>query len=167
MTKGLPRARLGVLVDKPLKLLVNKTLLKLLVDKSLKLLVDKLSRLISTNDAEAAYSPEIPRNESCAKPATLVCRNATKRFMPPPKSIAVLGGGLSGLSSAFHLSRRFPAAKVTLIEKQTRLGGWVRSQRVNIQENLSILLEAGPRTLRPNSKSVLELVMCSEIYFAG
>jgi protoporphyrinogen oxidase len=73
--------------------------------------------------------------------------------------IAVLGGGLSGLSSAFHLSRRFPTAKVSLIEKQTRLGGWVRSQRVPINENVSILLEAGPRTLRPDSKSVLELVM--------
>ena len=78
-----------------------------------------------------------------------------------PKSIAVLGGGLSGLSSAFHLSRRFPTAKVTLIEKQTRLGGWVRSQRVTIKENASVLLEAGPRTLRPNSKSVLELVIYS------
>lgn len=76
------------------------------------------------------------------------------------KSIAVLGGGLSGLSSAFHLSRRFPTTKITLIEKQSRLGGWVRSQRVNIiKENVSILLEAGPRTLRPNSKAVLELVM--------
>lgn len=80
----------------------------------------------------------------------------------PPKSIAVLGGGLTGLSSAFHLSRRFPATKLTLIEKQTRLGGWVRSERVQIpnKENVSMLLEAGPRTLRPNSKSVLELV-CS------
>ena len=85
--------------------------------------------------------------------------------MAPPRSIAVLGGGLSGLSSAFHLSRRFPTTKVTLIEKQTRLGGWVRSQRVTIKENVSILLEAGPRTLRPNSKSVLELVMYSVFFY--
>lgn len=76
----------------------------------------------------------------------------------PPKSIAVLGGGLTGLSSAFHLSRRFPSAKVTLIEKQARLGGWVRSERVILKNNVSMLLEAGPRSLRPNSKSVLELV---------
>jgi uncharacterized protein with NAD-binding domain and iron-sulfur cluster len=82
-----------------------------------------------------------------------------------PKSIAILGGGLSGLSSAFHLSRRFPTTKLTLIEKQTRLGGWVRSQRVTIKEKASILLEAGPRTLRPNSKSVLELVMYSILFF--
>lgn len=78
----------------------------------------------------------------------------------PPKNIAILGGGLTGLSSAFHLSRRFPTTKVTLIEEQARLGGWVRSERIKvpIKENVSMLLEAGPRTLRPNSKSVLELV---------
>ena len=115
----------------------------------------------------------MPRNAHCAtkaaqksEPASgfFICRNTSSLWrlisegLMTPKSIAVLGGGLSGLSSAFHLSRRFPTAKVTLIEKQTRLGGWVRSQRVNVKENASILLEAGPRTLRPNSKSVLELV---------
>ncbi|KDR79937.1 hypothetical protein GALMADRAFT_208198 [Galerina marginata CBS 339.88] len=76
-----------------------------------------------------------------------------------PTRIAVLGGGLTGLSSAFHLSRRFPKAKVVLLEEKARLGGWVRSERVNLpQIGASVLLEAGPRSLRPNSKSVLELI---------
>ncbi|PCH35100.1 Protoporphyrinogen oxidase [Wolfiporia cocos MD-104 SS10] len=78
------------------------------------------------------------------------------------KHIAVLGGGLTGLSSAFHLSRRFPRARITLLEKSQRLGGWVRSKRVNIRmadgSEASVLLEAGPRTLRPNGLAVLELV---------
>ncbi|CAA7264307.1 unnamed protein product [Cyclocybe aegerita] len=78
--------------------------------------------------------------------------------MPPP-NIAVLGGGLTGLSAAFHLSRRFPAAQITLLEKQARLGGWVRSERVKLpQISASVLLEGGPRTLRPNGKPVLELI---------
>ncbi|KAJ3500439.1 hypothetical protein NLJ89_g9794 [Agrocybe chaxingu] len=78
--------------------------------------------------------------------------------MPPP-NIAVLGGGLTGLSAAFHLSRRFPTAQITLLEKQARLGGWVRSERVELlQINASVLLEGGPRTLRPNGRPVLELV---------
>ncbi|CAL1698977.1 unnamed protein product [Somion occarium] len=80
----------------------------------------------------------------------------------PPKSILVLGGGLSGLSSAFHLSRRFPTVPITLLEHSNRLGGWVRSERVKVRDNqgheASILLEGGPRTLRPNGKSVVELV---------
>lgn len=77
------------------------------------------------------------------------------------RHIAVLGGGISGLSSAFHLSRRFPEALVTLIE-QTNLGGWISSERVHVRDDhghsADILLESGPRTLRPNAKSILELV---------
>ncbi|KAF8178232.1 protoporphyrinogen oxidase [Pholiota molesta] len=76
-----------------------------------------------------------------------------------PAKIAVLGGGLTGLSSAFHLSRRFPKSKVFLLDNQTQLGGWVRSERVALPEfGGSVLLEGGPRTLRPNSKAVLELI---------
>ncbi|EDR09465.1 uncharacterized protein LACBIDRAFT_319089 [Laccaria bicolor S238N-H82] len=77
----------------------------------------------------------------------------------PPQHVAVLGGGLTGLSSAFHLSRRYPSTQITLIERQKRLGGWVRSERVVLPgTTTSVLLEAGPRTLRPHGKSVLELI---------
>ena len=79
-----------------------------------------------------------------------------------PSSIVVLGGGLTGLSSAFHLARRFPSARVNLVESQNVLGGWVRSTRVTLDipggGQADVLLESGPRTLRPAGKSVLELV---------
>ncbi|KAM6503230.1 protoporphyrinogen oxidase [Amanita muscaria] len=81
--------------------------------------------------------------------------------MSAPEHIVILGGGISGLSSAFHLSRSFPESRITLIEKEDRLGGWIRSERVTVRTpaaSSSILLEAGPRTLRPVDKSVLELV---------
>ncbi|KAI0073769.1 Protoporphyrinogen oxidase [Panus rudis PR-1116 ss-1] len=78
------------------------------------------------------------------------------------KGVTILGGGLSGLSSAFHLTRRFPSVPLLLIERSSRLGGWVRSERVMVQDSRGtqarILIEAGPRTLRPNGKSVLELI---------
>ncbi|THH10335.1 hypothetical protein EW146_g8401 [Bondarzewia mesenterica] len=77
--------------------------------------------------------------------------------------IAVLGGGLTGLSAAYHLARLHPTARVTLLEKDTRFGGWIRSERVEVQDEhgnkASVLLEAGPRTLRSNAKAVLELVL--------
>jgi protoporphyrinogen/coproporphyrinogen III oxidase len=80
----------------------------------------------------------------------------------PPSHIVILGGGLTGLSTAFHLSRKFPNSFLTLLEKQSRFGGWVRSERVQVKDvqgnTASVVLEAGPRTLRPNAKSVLELV---------
>ena len=72
-------------------------------------------------------------------------------------NIVVLGGGITGLSSAFHLSRRFPDARITLIEKADRLGGWIKSERVNAASS-SVVLETGPRTLRPVDKATLELV---------
>lgn len=79
-----------------------------------------------------------------------------------PRHIAILGGGITGLSSAFYLSRRFPNSLITLLEKSSRLGGWIRSERVQVQDGngtpASVVLEYGPRTLRPNSKALLELV---------
>ncbi|EGO03896.1 hypothetical protein SERLA73DRAFT_165460 [Serpula lacrymans var. lacrymans S7.3] len=79
-----------------------------------------------------------------------------------PAHIAILGGGLTGLSSAFHLSRRFPNSLITLLDKETRLGGWARTKRIQVKgadgKEGIVVIEAGPRTLRPNAKSVLELI---------
>jgi oxygen-dependent protoporphyrinogen oxidase len=75
-------------------------------------------------------------------------------------TIGVLGGGISGLATAFHLARRIPTsypAKIILIEKSNRLGGWIQSDNVDVQGN-SVVLESGPRTLRPRSLEMLELV---------
>ena len=71
--------------------------------------------------------------------------------------IVVLGGGITGLSSAFHLARKFPTTKVTLIEGSSRVGGWLDSNRVDMGGG-TVLLERGPRTLRSSSKPALELV---------
>ncbi|KAI0641321.1 Protoporphyrinogen oxidase [Trametes meyenii] len=85
--------------------------------------------------------------------------------MGSPHSITIIGGGLSGLSTAFHLSRRFPphtGARIALVEKSQRLGGWVKSERVRAKDGYGheadVLLESGPRTLRPASKAILELI---------
>ena len=80
--------------------------------------------------------------------------------MSAPEHIAVLGGGITGLSSAFHLPRRFPNSRITLVEREQNVGGWMRSERVGVRTpttSAAILLEAGPRTLRPVDKAVLEL----------
>ncbi|OBZ67830.1 Protoporphyrinogen oxidase [Grifola frondosa] len=63
--------------------------------------------------------------------------------------------------AAFHLARRFPTPHITLIEKAPTIGGWVHSERVRVHDggrDCEILLEGGPRTLRPGSKAVLELI---------
>ena len=87
----------------------------------------------------------------------------SRLLMSAPEHIAVLGGGITGLSSAFHLSRRFPNSRITLVEKEEKVGGWIRSERATVRTpttSVSVLLEAGPRTLRPVDKALLELASC-------
>jgi oxygen-dependent protoporphyrinogen oxidase len=78
--------------------------------------------------------------------------------MSPRTHIAVLGGGISGLSTAWYLARSAPAnVSITLLEGSKRTGGWVHSERINDPQHAggSILLEHGPRSLRPQGVSGL------------
>ena len=61
------------------------------------------------------------------------------------KKIVVLGGGISGLTSAFYLSSKFQ--DVTLVVGP-RLGGWLKSISKK-HERYKITMESGPRSLRP------------------
>lgn len=62
--------------------------------------------------------------------------------------VAVLGGGITGLASTFLAAIRYPKAQITLIEAGSRLGGWLRSTKVNVGGG-DVVFEQGPRTLRP------------------
>lgn len=64
-----------------------------------------------------------------------------------PERIAVLGGGIAGLSSAFFASKEFPHSKITVYEGGKSIGGWLSSKRVQVPGG-DVLFEAGPRTLR-------------------
>lgn len=66
---------------------------------------------------------------------------------PQAKEIAILGGGITGLATAWNLSTRTDA-KITIYDKSDRLGGWVGSEVLEVNGG-KILFEWGPRTLRP------------------
>jgi hypothetical protein len=66
---------------------------------------------------------------------------------PNAKSIAVLGGGITGLATAFELSRIVPGAKITIYETAKKLGGWMDSEIVPVDDG-EVVFEWGPRTLR-------------------
>ena len=58
------------------------------------------------------------------------------------KRVAIIGGGISGLSAAFHLEKARAAGadlSYTLLESSKRLGGSMHSGRVH-----GCLVEAGP-----------------------
>lgn len=77
-----------------------------------------------------------------------------------PQQIAVLGGGITGLSAAHYLSRELPNAQITIYEGGKRLGGWLNSEQIDVG-NGYITVEQGPRTLRagtPASLATLEIV---------
>ncbi|KAF2711386.1 Protoporphyrinogen oxidase [Pleomassaria siparia CBS 279.74] len=65
-----------------------------------------------------------------------------------PKDIAIIGGGISGLSSAHFVAKEFPNSKITIFDSQEESGGWLRSRRVEVPGG-DVIFEYGPRTLRP------------------
>ena len=77
--------------------------------------------------------------------------------MSAPRHVTILGGGLTGLTAAYRLSRSSPATNITLIDGSKRIGGWVDSSRHAIgfegkdgeMVEGEVVLEGGPRTIRP------------------
>lgn len=83
------------------------------------------------------------------------CSLALLKAVTPPSSVAVLGGGLTGVTSAYYLSRLLPrSTRIVLYEKEDRLGGWVQSKKRDTGDGKGkgkgeIVFEQGPRTVRP------------------
>lgn len=59
------------------------------------------------------------------------------------KRIAILGAGISGLSCAWALKKKYPDASLTIFEKGSRPGGWIKTAN-----HKGSLFEWGPRSLR-------------------
>lgn len=68
----------------------------------------------------------------------------------PNKSIVILGAGITGLATAWFLKQK--GHSVTLIEKNERAGGWIKT----LQQD-GFLFEQGPRSCRPKGHGVATL----------
>lgn len=72
-----------------------------------------------------------------------------------PADIAVLGGGLTGLTTAYYLTRFSPDARVTIYESQARVGGWIDTEKVQVTTlagtDETIRFERGARVVSPQS----------------
>jgi protoporphyrinogen/coproporphyrinogen III oxidase len=66
--------------------------------------------------------------------------------------IVVVGGGITGLSAAEHITRIAPDAHVTLLEASRRLGGHIRSERHD-----GFVMEAGPDVILTMKPAAAEL----------
>ncbi|XMA19393.1 hypothetical protein WAI453_012184 [Rhynchosporium graminicola] len=85
---------------------------------------------------------------------TAAAQNGGRGRKAEAARIAVLGGGITGLASAHYLVRENPNAKITIYEESARLGGWLRSDYMDV-DGESVLFESGPRTLRPSTPAAL------------
>ncbi len=72
--------------------------------------------------------------------------------------VVIIGGGISGLSTAYYLARR--GVPSTIIERQPRLGGVIRTERVD-----GCLIEAGPDSFISVKPAAMELIR--ELGLAG
>jgi protoporphyrinogen/coproporphyrinogen III oxidase len=67
--------------------------------------------------------------------------------------VLVVGGGITGLAAAYRLSQRADRPRVTLIEAGERLGGKLRTERVD-----GFVVDAGPEALAPGRPNAAMLV---------
>lgn len=81
--------------------------------------------------------------------------------MASRKPIAILGGGISGLSAAFYLTKLGQSVvtplnfqKIVLIESSDRLGGWLNSRKFDD----GVIHELGPRSIRLAGKVGLNTI---------
>ncbi|KAI5463042.1 hypothetical protein BGZ63DRAFT_352482 [Mariannaea sp. PMI_226] len=122
----------------------------------------RCSRTLTTSSKTpaAAVAPPTPRTARRAHAlyplATYDRRHLLdgRRFYsskPLNSDIAVLGGGLTGLTTAYYLAKKLPpSVNITLYEASNRLGGWVRTERHPVDiggKKGTVLFERGPRSL--------------------
>lgn len=99
---------------------------------------------------------------------TSLPRSSTFNYtnMPRPRTAAVVGAGLAGLTAAHRLAEA--GVRVTVLDAAPRSGGWVNTRRHKVAfqsggDRLEgeVVLEAGPRSIRPKGPSapaMLQLV---------
>ena len=70
--------------------------------------------------------------------------------------IAIVGGGISGLATAFYIRQKNPEVSITLFEKDERIGGKMKTKEVE-----GFLFEEGSNGFLSNKPDTLELVKSS------
>ncbi|KAH8675564.1 hypothetical protein BX600DRAFT_452985 [Xylariales sp. PMI_506] len=130
----------------------------------------KLSAVGAAAYLRPLYPPQLQRRAACLylggcrgyattrsagsrSPAARSAVPTSRHVSPPPQNkrqIAVLGGGITGLTATHYLARHAPDAHITLYEATDRLGGWIDGKYTKTGEDgLEVLMQRGPRMLRP------------------
>ncbi|CBQ68909.1 conserved hypothetical protein [Sporisorium reilianum SRZ2] len=107
----------------------------------------------------------LSRTASRLRPPSRSARFASRALSQSTdkKRIAVLGGGIAGLTSAYRLAQQLPKDRydIVLLEHQNRLGGWIHSERIALPSGpskVTALIEKGPRSIQPAGYSGLMML---------
>ncbi len=73
-----------------------------------------------------------------------------------PRRVIVIGGGISGLATAYRLTRMRPDLEVRILEERARVGGNIRTDQVG-----GFVMDGGPDGFLASSSGVRSL--CSEL----
>jgi oxygen-dependent protoporphyrinogen oxidase len=124
----------------------------------------ELLRETMRHGALRTSTPILPR---CLPTLQCLFSSPTVRYSSTayPERIAILGGGVAGLSSAYFVSREFPNSKIVLYEAGKDIGGWIKSKRVGVPGG-DVVFELGPRTLRsatPTAHLIQELDLVKDM----
>lgn len=65
----------------------------------------------------------------------------------PPFNAAVIGGGITGLTTAWKLLECAKCSRVTLYEKSSTLGGCIQTESIPF-DGRNVLFETGPQSMR-------------------
>jgi oxygen-dependent protoporphyrinogen oxidase len=82
--------------------------------------------------------------------------------LTPEQNIAVIGAGITGLATAYFLTKEMNNATVTIYETFKEGGGWIKSLEYPGEDG-DVIFELGPRNLRPNTPAALVTIkmVCS------
>jgi len=75
----------------------------------------------------------------------LVLSLSTSLFSQSPHKVAIIGGGMSGISAAYHIHEIDPQASITIFEKEKLLGGNAKTILTANAKKEFIQVDAGPQ----------------------
>ncbi|KAI1756558.1 hypothetical protein F4782DRAFT_537665 [Xylaria castorea] len=122
--------------------------------------------------SSARYLSTLPHSKTCHRSLNrykALCGSSNVAFKVRKQSyttndtgtnqseIAVLGGGITGLTTAHYLARHAENAHITIYEASDRPGGWIKADRIDVEDKEGqrghVLLQNGPRMLRSGRAS--------------
>lgn len=107
----------------------------------------------------------------------MTCSTEPAKNLPKAPTVAIIGGGVAGLTAAHYLAQDLPPrSKIVLYEADSRVGGWIRSERVPVDVGgvkTEVLFERGPRMMSTRKGSdydrlvMFDLVSFSLFFFSS